>query len=102
DGIRDATVTGVQTCALPILATGLEAIRRARHPEAKTELVGKPIAKRATPAVSFAGDLSLISMFDAVQAIENSRLTGVLTLTNEKIGRASCREREKRSVHRGK
>src|SRR2546430_13504018 len=65
------------------IATGLEAIRRARHPEAKTEPIGKPVAKRAKPIVSFAGDLSLISVFDAVQAIEHSRLTGVLTLTNE-------------------
>jgi tetratricopeptide (TPR) repeat protein len=65
------------------IATGLEAIRRARHPEVKTKPVGKPIAKRARPTVSFAGDLSLISVFDAVQAIENSRLTGVLALTNE-------------------
>ena len=32
--------------------------------------------------VSFAGDLSVISVFDAIQAIENSRLTGVLLLTN--------------------
>ena len=65
------------------IAPGLEAIRRARHPEAKTPPGGKPIAKRAQPTVTFAGDLSLISVFDAVQAIENSRLTGVLTLTND-------------------
>src|SRR6266478_1359493 len=57
------------------IATGLEAIRRARHPEVKTQPAGKPIAKRAKPTVSFAGDLSLISVFDAVQAIEKSRLT---------------------------
>ena len=65
------------------IAPGLEAIRRARHPEAKTPPGGKPIAKRAQPTVTFAGDLSLISVFDTVQVIENSRLTGVLTLTNE-------------------
>src|SRR6266403_2175041 len=65
------------------IVTGLEAIRRARHPEAKTKPIGKPVAGRAKPTVSFAGDLSMISVFDAVQAIENSRLTGVLTLTNE-------------------
>ena len=34
------------------------------------------------PGISFAGDLSVISVFDAIQAIENSRLTGVLMLTN--------------------
>ena len=32
--------------------------------------------------VTFGGDLSVISVFDAIQAIENSRLTGVLMLTN--------------------
>lgn len=65
------------------IATGLEAIRRARHPEARTPAPAKPTAKRAKPAVSFAGDLSLISVFDAVQAIENSRLTGTLTLASD-------------------
>src|SRR5256886_11066149 len=36
DGIRDLTVTGVQTCALPILSgeiTGAEALVRWRHPD---------------------------------------------------------------------
>jgi hypothetical protein len=65
------------------IATGLEAIRRARHPEAKTPAPATSAPKRAKPAVSFAGDLSLISVFDAVQAIENSRLTGTLTLAND-------------------
>ena len=65
------------------IATGLEAIRRARHPEAKSPAPAAPRHKRAKPAVSFAGDLSLISVFDAVQAIENSRLTGTLTLSND-------------------
>src|SRR2546425_7764787 len=65
------------------IVSGLEAIRRARHPETKTPPIGKPTAKRAKPTVSFAGDLSLISVFDAIQAIENSRLTGVLTLRND-------------------
>jgi uncharacterized protein DUF4388 len=66
------------------IATGLEAIRRARHPEAKTaQAPARPLPRRVRPKVSFAGDLSLISMFDAVQAIENSRLTGVLILMNE-------------------
>jgi hypothetical protein len=66
------------------IGTGLEAIRHARHPEAKTaQPAAKLLTRRTRPKVSFAGDLSLISVFDAVQAIENSRLTGVLTLTND-------------------
>jgi tetratricopeptide (TPR) repeat protein len=66
------------------IATGLEAIRRARHPELQAQ--PRAHASSSTPrklTVTFAGDLSTISVFDAVQAIENSRLTGVLTLTNE-------------------
>lgn len=65
------------------IASGLEAIRRARHPEVRTETA----AARSTPftrktSVTFAGDLAVISVFDAIQAIENSRQTGVLTLQN--------------------
>src|SRR6266404_2826894 len=65
------------------IGTGLEAIRRARHPELHA---ARPAAKteprRAKAGVIFAGDLSNISVFDAIQAIENSRLTGALVLTN--------------------
>ena len=32
-----------------------------------------------------AGDLSAISVFDAIQVIENARLNGVLTLSNPKV-----------------
>jgi hypothetical protein len=65
------------------IASGLEAIRRARHPELKTDTP----APRSTPFtrkadVTFAGDLAVISVFDAIQAIENSRQTGALTLQN--------------------
>ena len=66
------------------IVTGLEAIRRARHPADKTQAsTGAQVPKRKPPSVSFAGDLSMISVFDAVQAIENSRLTGALTLTSD-------------------
>jgi hypothetical protein len=66
------------------IVTGLEAIRRARRPESKTPATAAvAIPRRKGPTVSFAGDLSMISVFDAVQAIENSRLTGALTLTGD-------------------
>src|SRR5262245_34145881 len=64
------------------IATGLEAIRRARHPELKNAQ-DKAETPRRKPLVTFAGDLRTISLFDAIQAIENSRLTGILTLTND-------------------
>jgi hypothetical protein len=83
DAAHDRLLEAKQLDKRISIATGLEAIRRARHPEAKTQTGAAPAAKRTPPAVSFAGDLALISVFDAVQAIENSRLTGTLTLTND-------------------
>ncbi len=65
------------------IVTGLEAIRRARHPELQSQQAAKSEPRREKPSVTFAGDLSVISVFDAIQAIENSRLTGILTLTND-------------------
>jgi tetratricopeptide (TPR) repeat protein len=70
------------------IATGLEAIRRARHPGLSARLPKKAPTQRLKQGVSFAGGLSVISVFDAIQAIENSRLTGILLLTNNaKAGR---------------
>ncbi|MDQ1593299.1 MAG: hypothetical protein QOG71_3926 [Pyrinomonadaceae bacterium] len=68
------------------IAPGLEAIRRARRPDlapppaAATNMTSTAVA--AARAVTFAGDLSVVSIFDAVQVIENARLTGTLTLTS--------------------
>ena len=64
------------------IATGLEAIRRARHPELHAKQAAKAELQSAKSSVTFGGDLSVISVFDAIQAIENSRLTGILVLTN--------------------
>ncbi len=64
------------------IGTGLEAIRRARHPELHARPAAAAERQRAKPGVAFAGDLAIISVFDAIQAIENSRLTGALVLTN--------------------
>ncbi|HEX8291829.1 MAG TPA: DUF4388 domain-containing protein, partial [Pyrinomonadaceae bacterium] len=63
------------------IAPGLEAIRRARRPD----LQHAPAAQAPPPAtaprpVTFAGDLSTVSIFDAVQVLENSRLTGALAI----------------------
>lgn len=60
------------------VAKGLEAIRRARRPD----LAQPPPApsQPATRPATFAGDLSVVSIFDAVQVIENARLTGSLDI----------------------
>jgi hypothetical protein len=60
------------------VAKGLEAIRRARRPDlAQAPPAAAPHAPRRT---TFAGDLSVVSIFDAVQVIENARLTGSLNI----------------------
>jgi hypothetical protein len=83
DAAHDRLLEAKQLDKRISIATGLEAIRRARHPDAKMPAPAPTATNRLKPAVSFAGDLTLISVFDAVQAIENSRLTGTLTLSND-------------------
>ncbi len=62
------------------IAKGLEAIRRARRPDLKP--TPAPEANFERKHFTLAGDLSAISVFDAIQVIENARLNGVLTLSN--------------------
>ena len=61
------------------IAGGLEAIRRARRPDLKP--TPAPEAQFERKHFTLAGDLSAISVFDAMQVIENARLNGVLTLS---------------------
>lgn len=63
------------------IAGGLEAIRRARRPDLRPEAAPAQGFERG-PLVTLAGDLNAINVFDAIQVIENARLTGVLLLTN--------------------
>src|SRR5713101_9950989 len=44
------------------IGTGLEAIRRARHPELHAKPAPKTEPQRPKPGISFAGDLSVISV----------------------------------------
>lgn len=64
------------------IASGLEAIRRARHPELHTQPAEQAQPQVRKTHITLAGDLSVISVFDAIQVIENSKLTGVLLLAN--------------------
>src|SRR5262249_30648374 len=82
DAAHDRLLEAKQLDKRISIATGLEAIRRARHPEIQNAQADKAETPRSKPLVTFAGDLRTISLFDAIQALENSRLTGVLTLTN--------------------
>jgi hypothetical protein len=63
------------------IAPGLEAIRRARRPDLHHAAPPPAPGPASRRAVTFAGDLSTVSIFDAVQVVENSRLTGALALT---------------------
>ena len=64
------------------IAGGLEAIRRARRPD--LEPTPTPAAQKSDKRyVTLAGDLAIISVFDAIQVLENARLTGSLVLTSE-------------------
>jgi len=60
------------------IAKGLEAIRRARRPDLKP--APGPEAQFERKHFTLAGDLSAVSVFDAIQVIENARLNGVLSI----------------------
>lgn len=83
DAAHDRLLEAKQLDRRISIVTGLEAIRRARRPDLPVASSSKVAARSERSNVTFAGDLSVISVFDAIQAIENSRLTGVLTLTND-------------------
>src|SRR5256886_6975112 len=79
DGIRDLTVTGVQTCALPIC---LLAARRSGAAHAAS----RPSAAASPPITTGCAYTALATSAPVAPAARNSASTG-------KIGRASCRER---------
>lgn len=65
------------------IAAGLEAIRRARRPDLKPAAPPQGQARVVRRDITLAGDLTAISVFDAIQVIENAKLTGRLALTGE-------------------
>ena len=65
------------------IASGLEAIRRARRPDLKP--VPAPEANFERKHFTLAGDLSAVTVFDAIQVIENTKLNGLLTLTGKTV-----------------
>jgi tetratricopeptide (TPR) repeat protein len=77
---RDRLLEAKQLDPRISIASGLEAIRRARRPDLRPNETPIDIEPRA---VTLAGDLSAVSIFDAVQVIENSKLTGALEITGE-------------------
>jgi hypothetical protein len=71
------------------IASGLEAIRRARRPDLANQSATPTVAANSTAGtttrrVTLAGDLSAVSIFDAVQVLENARLTGALAVWDDR------------------
>ena len=63
------------------VASGLEAIRRARRPDFAATRDKSP--QKVRTDTTFAGNLAFVSIFDAVQVIENSRMTGLLVIKSD-------------------
>ena len=82
DSAYDRLLEAKQLDARINIAGGLEAIRRARRPELRPNAASAEagIEKRYA---TLAGDLAAISVFDAIQVIENAKLTGALILTGD-------------------
>lgn len=76
DMARERLLEAKQLDARINIASGLEAIRRASRPD--LQRAEKTPAPQKAAATTLAGDLSAISLFDLVQVLENSRLTGAL------------------------
>ena len=66
------------------IASGLEAVRRARRPANQNAFDAAPHLAPTRPVL--AGELAFISVFDVVQVLENSRHTGTLLITLEGDG----------------
>ena len=63
------------------VAPGLEAIRRARRPDFAVNRDRSP--QKVRTDVTFAGHLGYVSIFDAVQVIESSKMTGLLVIKSD-------------------
>src|SRR3989442_4575629 len=72
DGIRDADVTGVQTCALPISRT--RTIPTMSRLALATLLVAAPLAAQDTPLEAFRSNLAAIHARDRAARSEERRV----------------------------
>lgn len=79
DSAYDRLLEAKQLDARINIAGGLEAIRRARRPDLRPDAAAAHVSHHG-PLVTLAGDLAAISVFDAIQVIENAKLTGTLLL----------------------
>src|SRR5688572_32076804 len=80
DGIRDLTVTGVQTCALPIYNVGADRYNQALSERRAAAVQAWLVAHNVTAPIATRGS------GESKPVVPNTNPDG-------KIGRASCRER---------
>src|SRR5207249_9622635 len=97
DGIRDRNVTGVQTCALPILAAALMYSGTETDPR---RMLGEALIDSRVLAHEALRDACAASHNGGVLPTEVSRLDAEL-FPGAEIRRASCRERGGRRGGRG-
>src|SRR5437867_10217201 len=95
DGIRVRTVTGVQTCALPI-CVGARALDRVLERRAAAGRAGRVVAAAAA-AVRVGRGYAL----DVDEPLAEGKLVLLARRGREEIGRASCRERVEVAGARG-
>src|SRR5207245_6107504 len=97
DGIRDATVTGVQMCALPILAVNRDLVCDRLRPAARairvTDLFEEADGRVRDVARSF--EVVVAAWREAERDHRDVRVDG---LDCVEIGRASCRVRGSRAA----
>src|SRR5207248_7626139 len=87
DGIRDRTVTGVQTCALPIFRVDQDG-----RLALLDGVVVAPLVRIGPPEIGMRLGRRTLLDRRLVQTHRGVEITGLLALVGE-IGRASCRER---------
>lgn len=63
------------------VAPGLEAIRRARRPDFA---VHREMPQTIRTDTTFAGNLAYVTIFDAVQVIENAKMTGIFSINADR------------------
>lgn len=89
DNAYDRLLEAKQLDARINIAGGLEAIRRARRPDLRPD-ANAPSHLRDAGYATLRGDLAAINVFDAIQVIENAKLTGSLNLRNKKQNGRVC------------
>src|SRR5439155_10235394 len=91
DGIRDGHVTGVQTCALPIL---LDEHRRQTDPVDRQAVIDLRTGN-AEAAVQHLAANGRVALANTADAAREQMVDDWLAAHRKEIGRASCRERGK-------